>query len=83
MADDYTDPPTPRLTVHSVSNAQRRLTFTAYPSADQFKMLRTDSLGLPWLEDLAGTFSGHSWTAPDAAGAGSVACSTSGAASHA
>ena len=67
-ADDYTDPLPPRLTVHPVSNAQRRVTFTPYPSADQFRMLRTDSLGLPWLEDLGGTFSGHSWTVPDSGG---------------
>jgi uncharacterized protein (DUF1800 family) len=64
-ADDFSDPPPPRLTVHTVSNAQRRVTFTPYPSAEQFRMLRTDALGVPWLEDLAGTFSGHSWTAPD------------------
>ena len=68
VADDFTDPPAPRLSVHSVSNAQRRVAFTAYPSADQFKMFRTDSLGLPWLADLGGTFSGHSWTAPDGPG---------------
>jgi len=65
IADDYTEPPPPRLTGQGVSNSQRRVTFTPYPSADQFKMLKTDALGLPWLEDLGGSFSGHAWTAPD------------------
>src|SRR5688572_10313351 len=66
IADDYSDPPPPRLTAHSISNAQRRVTFTPYPSAQQYKMFRTDALGLHWLEDLGGTFSGHTWIAPDA-----------------
>src|SRR5688572_24048654 len=68
LADDYTDPPPPRLSAEAVTNGQRHVTFTPYPSAEQFRMLKTDSLGLPWLEDLSGSFSGHSWTAPDGPG---------------
>jgi uncharacterized protein (DUF1800 family) len=66
-ADDYSNPPSPRLSVHSVSNAQRRVTFTPYPSAEEFKMLKTDAFGLPWLADMSGSFSGHAWTAPNTA----------------
>src|SRR5688572_999275 len=67
VADDYSDPPPPVLTGAAISNAQRRVAFTPYPSAERFKMLKTDALGLPWLEDLGGSFSGHSWIAPDSA----------------
>lgn len=70
IADDYSDPPPPIITGTAISNAQRRVTFAPYPSAERFKMLKTDALGLPWLEDLSGSFSGHTWTAPDSPGNG-------------
>jgi uncharacterized protein (DUF1800 family) len=60
---NYNDPSPPSIAgITSESNAQRRISFTPYPSADQFKMLRTDSLGSPWFEDLSGIFSGLTWS---------------------
>jgi uncharacterized protein (DUF1800 family) len=64
-ADDFTDPPPPTITSATVSNAQRRVTVTPYPSADEFRMLRAGRLGEPWAEDTGGAFSGLLWTAPD------------------
>jgi len=67
-AQNYNDPPPPSITgITSTSNAQQRISFTPYPSADQFRMLRTDSLGSPWFEDLSGIFSGLTWSATPSA----------------
>src|SRR5437870_4211573 len=63
-ADNLTDPTPPTLSAGSVSNAQKRLSFTPYPSADEFRMLRSDQLGRGWLEDSSGIFSNLTWTAP-------------------
>ncbi len=66
FADDFSNPPSPRITsVTTVSNAQRQIIFTPYPSADQFKILRSGNLSSnSWLEDLTGVFSGVTWTSP-------------------
>src|SRR6185436_1514422 len=63
LADNYTDPARPTLSpITTLSNAQKRISFTPYPSGDVFDMLRTDSLGSGWSSDLSGSFSGLVWT---------------------
>ena len=66
FADDFSSSPSPSITsVTTITNAQRQIVFTPYPSADQFKMLRSANLSSnSWLEDLTGIFSGVTWTSP-------------------
>ena len=61
-AQNYNNPDPPTISGTAVSNAQRRLTFTPYPSAERFKMFRADNLTNSWLEDLGGSFSGLAWS---------------------
>ncbi len=68
LADGYTDPAAPTLTGGPASNAQHRLSFTPYPSADVLRMLRSEPLGAPWIEDVSGVFSNLTWTASAPAG---------------
>jgi uncharacterized protein (DUF1800 family) len=63
--DNYTDPLAPSLSPTTLeSNTQKRISFSAYPSAEQIKMLRSDHAGQPWTEDASGLFSNMTWTAP-------------------
>ena len=68
VADQYTDPPAPTLTITNSSPGSQRVSFGGYPAADQFKMLRKDDLATPWSEDLSGSFLNLTWTAPIAPG---------------
>src|SRR6266545_7772177 len=68
LADPFTDPPAPKLAITNASPGSRRISFGAYPAADQFKMRRKDNLATPWSDDLSGSFSNLTWTAPIAPG---------------
>ncbi len=61
-AQNYNNPDPPTVSGTAVSNAQRRLTFTPYPSAERFRMFRADTLTNSWLEDTGGSFSGLAWS---------------------
>src|SRR5690242_16650132 len=52
----------------SLSNAQPTLQFELYPAAQQYRVFTTDRLGMPFREDLSGSFAGDLWTAPGAPG---------------
>lgn len=57
------NPPPPAMMEATVmSNAQKRITWTPYPAAEQFKILSTTNLAVPFTEDLSGKISGYSWT---------------------
>ncbi len=62
-ADPYASPSAPALTL-TVSNGQKRVTFTPYPGADVFQMRSTTNLNAPFTADTAGVFSNLTWTAP-------------------
>jgi uncharacterized protein (DUF1800 family) len=64
VADQFTDPPAPKLTITNASPGSQRISFGGYPAADQLKMLRKDTLAAPWGDDLSGSFSNLTWTAP-------------------
>ncbi len=66
FADDFNNPPPPSIIgITTISNAQRQITFTPYPSADEFRMLRSGTLASnSWTEDLTGVFSGSTWVHP-------------------
>ena len=67
FADGFSQPPPPWLNAPTaLSNAQPRVAFTPYPSAERYQMLRSTALGGLWAEDLTGLFSGASWTGPAA-----------------
>jgi uncharacterized protein (DUF1800 family) len=68
QADEFTDPPAPTLTITNAASGSQRLLFGPYPAADQFKMLRKDDLAAPWGEDVSGSFSNLTWTAPIGSG---------------
>lgn len=62
FADDFSSPPSPSIS-STISNAQTRITFPPYPSADQFRILRSSDLSSnSWVEDLTGSFSNYTWT---------------------
>ena len=63
-ADPYTDPPAPILSITNPSPTTERISFGGYPSAEQFRMQKASDLSGPWTEDLSGTFSNLTWTAP-------------------
>jgi uncharacterized protein (DUF1800 family) len=48
----------------TISDGQQRLQFSPAPSSDDYKVLRTESLGAPFAEDLSGTLAGFTWSAP-------------------
>lgn len=48
----------------SINNGQQQLQFDPFPSADSYKVLRTDSLERPFIEDDSGTINGFTWIAP-------------------
>ncbi|MSU59782.1 MAG: DUF1800 family protein [Pedosphaera sp.] len=61
-ADEFTDPAAPTLTLTNVSSAQKRITFTPFPSADVFTMLSVTNLGGAWATNGGGAFSNLTWT---------------------
>src|SRR5438045_459543 len=62
-AQDYNHPPQPSISSSTLSNGQRQIQFTPYPSGEQFKMLRKSDLGSnTWSEDISGAFSGPNWS---------------------
>ncbi|HEY2952922.1 MAG TPA: DUF1800 family protein, partial [Verrucomicrobiae bacterium] len=63
-ADQYSDPAAPTLTITTSSNGQRRVTFTPFPSADDFQMRSSTNLNTPFSPDSSGSFSNLAWTAP-------------------
>src|SRR6266545_1187179 len=63
MAITAANPPPPSISSITVSNQQKRISWTPYPATQQYKMFRTD-LVLPWVEDTSGTVSGFEWAAP-------------------
>jgi uncharacterized protein (DUF1800 family) len=63
-ADEFTVPAAPSLTITTLSNSQKRVSFTPYPSGDVFKMLSVGQLGQSWTENFSGTFSDLTWAAP-------------------
>jgi uncharacterized protein (DUF1800 family) len=70
-ADPYSDPAPPTLTLtvtNPPSAGLQRIQFTAFPAADQFRMLRADEPAGPWAPDLSGIFSNLTWTAPAPSG---------------
>src|SRR5439155_1885227 len=56
-------PPQPAITSLAVTNLQKTITWTPYPSADQYKILSTTNLLSPFAEDSGGVISGNKWTA--------------------
>src|SRR2546426_6123175 len=62
------DPPVPAINAVTVTNAQKALHFTPYPAAQQYKILQTDRLERPFVEDASGSFSGYDWIAPIVSG---------------
>lgn len=48
----------------SIVHGQQQLRFDPFPSADSYKVLRTDSLDKPFVEDATGTFNAFTWIAP-------------------
>ena len=56
------------LTLTNPSPGFQRISFGGYPAADQFRMLRKGDLAAPWIEDLSGSFSNLTWTAPIGSG---------------
>jgi uncharacterized protein (DUF1800 family) len=60
LADDLP----PALTSVAVSNAQKTVTFSLYPGAEQYKILQANQLSQAFLEDPSGTFWGNTWMTP-------------------
>ena len=56
-----TDPPPPSITSLIVSNSQKTLTWTPYPSSQQYKILTTTNLLNPLFEDTSGSINGYTW----------------------
>src|SRR5207237_9423585 len=48
----------------SINNGQQQLRFDPFPSADAYKIFRTDSLDRAFVEDGSGVLNGFTWTAP-------------------
>ena len=51
----------PQILNISATNSQKRLLWTPYPAAEQYKIFSTLNLTVPFLEDLSGSFSGNAW----------------------
>jgi len=59
------NPQPPAITgANVVSNTQRRISWTPYPAAQQFRILSTTNLAQPYTPDSSGVVSGYDWTAP-------------------
>ncbi len=58
------NPPQPSLLNPTVTNSQRRISWTPYPAAEQFKLFSTDTLLTPLLEQTNGSIAGYDWTGP-------------------
>jgi len=58
------DPQPPSINEVRVTNAQKRIQWTPYPGAQQFKLLRSDNLVGPYTEDSSGRVSGYEWASP-------------------
>src|SRR5437667_3239989 len=58
------DPPPPLINSFTTANGQKKLNWTPYPAAQQYKIFRADDLSEPWVEDSSGNLSGFDWTAP-------------------
>src|SRR5437867_4974039 len=58
------DEPPPLINTIAATNGQKRINWTPYPAAQQYKIFRADELTLPWVEDTSGSVSGFDWSAP-------------------
>ncbi len=57
-------PSPPVITSISVSNGQKKITFTPYPAAEEFRVHSTDSLLSPFAAEASGNVAGYEWSAP-------------------
>ena len=67
-ADRFTDPPAPTLAITSLSPGLQRISFDAFPAADQFHLWAKSDLAAPWSPDGSGVFSNLTWTGSLSAG---------------
>src|SRR5206468_9703133 len=58
------EPPTPLINTITATNGQKRINWSPYPAAQQYKIFRVDDLGQPWVEDTTGSVTGFDWSAP-------------------
>ena len=59
------NPPAPVLSVPgTTTNGQKRVSWTPYPAAQEFKLLSTTNLSVPFSEDVSGNIDGYDWTGP-------------------
>src|SRR5258706_1118455 len=58
------DPQPPSINEVRVTNAQKKIQWTPYPGAQEFKIWRSGSLFGPYTEDSSGSVSGYEWTSP-------------------
>src|SRR5688572_26553056 len=56
--------PAPRISRIEQNSSKRIIRVAPHPSAQEFTIQRSDSLGKPFTDDPNGTFSGYEWTAP-------------------
>jgi uncharacterized protein (DUF1800 family) len=58
------DLPPPLINTISATNSEKRINWAPYPASEQYKILRSDDLLQPWVEDKSGTISGFDWVSP-------------------
>ena len=64
MAGDA-NPPAPVVSAPGLTtNGQKRVSWTPYPAAQQFKLFSTTNLSTPFTEDASGIISGYDWNGP-------------------
>src|SRR5213592_4645025 len=57
-------PPPPTINTITATNGQKRINWSPYPAAQQYKIFRADDLGQPWVEDTSGSVTGFDWSSP-------------------
>ena len=59
------NPPAPLLNAPvTTTNGQKRVSWTPYPAAQEFKLLSTPDFSLPYSENFSGNIAGYDWTGP-------------------
>src|SRR5678816_3043522 len=58
------NPQPPSINEVRVTNAQKRIQWTPYPGALEFRIMRSGNLVGPYTEDSSGSVSGYEWMSP-------------------